>query len=401
MKKIILVDPHVSGHHLSYIRIYSRAFVDLDHEVTILCQEAGTVGTYLAELPDKYRSRIRVCKLSRRNISAFESAHAKKQGVVSNLWKSFFSWLDFRDITRAIKRNCLDRDALVFILWLDTYISRYLPAIAVDLTLPAKFAGLYFHPAHLKPAGEVGRYERDLLFFIPLFQSKKLAFVGGFDDLMMSKLANRYRGVIFRTLPDIAEKHEPDIGNNLIQEILAKARGRNIVALTGSLDHRKNILAFFEAARDCTDDDLFFVCVGNLHRERFPEGQLEVIQSLAAEHRERIFLHDGFISSDQVFDALFVISAVIFAVYRHFPASSNMIVKAALYGVPIIVSDEHLMGELVAEYRLGTVIREIDPHTILQAIRRVIRQGKGACGFKQFNEDYSFESLKRLLSELT
>lgn len=401
MKKVILVDPHISGHHLSYIQIYASAFAELGCEVAILNPETQVLRSYFSECHGKYGDKIQIYEFMRRNISSFEINNARKHGIANNLWKSYFSWLDFRDIGRAVNIYRLDKNALVFILWLDTYITRYLPAIAVDFVLPTKFAGLYFHPGHLKFENETNKVYRDLLFYLPLFRSKKLKFVGGFDERLMQRLGSCYGGVEFVTLPDVAEKHLPDLSSDLVRDVLAKARNRKIVSLVGSLDRRKNVLKFFEAARECTDDGLFFVCVGKLHADRFPVAELASIHKIAFECKDNIFFYDGFVASDRVFDALIAISAVIFAVYKDFPSSSNMIVKSALYEIPIIVSDEHLMGELVEEYKVGMSIHDVDPETILSAIHRIVNDEKDAeYGFERFNNTFSFEVLKKILSGL-
>jgi hypothetical protein len=395
------VDPHISGHHLSFIKIYAAAFAELGCEVAILGTETRVLASYLAGLIEEHGEKVRVYELSRRPISSFELRNAKRQGLMNNLWKSLFAWLDFRDIARAIRKHRLDRNALVFILWLDTYITRYLPAFAVDAVLPGRFAGLYFHPGHLKIDNETRKVYRDLLFYLPLFRSRKLKFVGGFDARLMRKLGSCYRGTEFVTLPDVAEKHAPDLDSDLVREILARARNRKIISLAGSLDRRKNVLEFFSAARESVTNDLFFVCVGKLHADRFPAEQLTAIHEIVAACPDKIFFHDGFVASDRVFDALFVISAAVFAVYRNFPASSNMIVKSALYETPIIVSDEHLMGELVNEYRLGVSIHDVAPKTILCAIQQIVYEAKDAeYGYRRFNESFSFETLKTSLGSL-
>jgi len=401
MKRVVLVDPYVSGHHLSYIRIYAVAFLEIGCEVAVMTTETALLRSRLCDLAVTYGDRIRVCELYRRSISKFESANALKHGRLNNLFKSFFSWLDFRDIARSIMRSRLKPTSLVFILWLDSYITRYLPACAVDAVMPTRFAGLYFHPAHLKMDAATGKFYRDLLFYLPLFRSRKLKFVAGFDERLINRLAECYRGVEFVTFPDIAEKHQPDLDNEMVREILARARKRKIVSLLGSLDRRKNVWEFFETARQCRDDDLFFVCVGKLHSERFSAEQLAAMREIEAKSPDRLYFHDGFIPSDRAFDALFYISDAVFAVYRDFPASSNMVVKSALFEKPIIVSDEHLMGELVREFQLGVTVGDERPQTLLGAIRQVVSQtAHGECDFERFNKTFSFENLKSALGRL-
>ena len=225
--------------------------------------------------------------------------------------------------------------------------------------------------------------------------------VGLFDEKILQKLKKIYRGIDFLLLPDVAEKHEPDMNCDLIRKILERALNRKIVALVGSLDRRKNLLNFFEAAKSCSDETLFFVCVGKFHEERFSRAEVERIRQIIKDPPDNLYFHDAFVRSDKAFDALFAISTVIFAVYNNFPSSSNMIVKSSLFRVPIIVSDEHLMGELVQEYGIGHCVNDAEPDKILAAIYAAINQRETyAAGFSKFNKRFSLTGLQEALRPL-
>ncbi len=78
-----------------------------------------------------------------------------------------------------------------------------------------------------------------------------------------------------------------------------------------------------------------------------------------------------------------------------------MIVKSSLFKVPIIVSDEHLMGELVQKYRLGLCVENAEPETILKAIDEVLnRGGDFEADFSSFNKHFSVAGLEESLSPL-
>jgi hypothetical protein len=223
--------------------------------------------------------------------------------------------------------------------------------------------------------------------------------VGVFDEYLKQRLNDQYKTLKFVGLPDVAEQHCPNMESSLIRHILEKAGNRIIVSLVGSLDRRKNVLSFLRTAESCRSDDLFFVCAGKLHVERFPVDELEEIEEIVRTSADKIFFHDDFIESDQVFDALFEISSIVFAVYTNFASSSNIIVKASQYGVPIIVSEGHLMGELVDQYNLGVCIKDFEPVVILEAIRKLISEDR-VFGFEQFNVDHSVEHLKKMLGQM-
>jgi len=126
---------------------------------------------------------------------------------------------------------------------------------------------------------------------------------------------------------------------------------------------------------------------------------LEEIQAITSLCKDRLFFYDDYIDSDVVFDSLVSISSILFAAYINFPSSSNMIYKAALHNIPIIVSGDHLMGEQVRDFELGAALDTVTPQAILAAIPSLLATNK-SYGFDRFLETYSHENLKTKLSQL-
>ena len=71
------------------------------------------------------------------------------------------------------------------------------------------------------------------------------------------------------------------------------------------------------------------------------------------------------------FNAVMAAGDVIYACYRSFPNSSNVMGKAAAFGKPVIVSGGYLMGERCEEYGLGAVLSEGNVDEIVEAIRHL------------------------------
>ena len=388
MKDIILVDPHTEGHHLSYIRIYATAFASLGCKVSVLSPDASGVRNYLSR-SSGVGDLVDVYDLPRRKISAFESRNIRRSGVLSEVIKSYFSFKEFLHIRSSIKRNGLNRASLIFILWLDSYLAKFLPGVLVDLVLPHDFAGLYFHPRIIRDH----KYG-NIPFFIPL-SSRKLRFVGLFDERATLRLRALYGRDIFATLPDVAEKNPADMTDKLVQRVLRNAGNRKIVSLVGSLEKRKNLLSFFRAAK-LSAGEVFFVCAGKFYQDLFTAEELEEVDAIVQGCSDRLFFSGNYIDSDGVFDALISISSVVFAAYVNFPSNSNMLFKASSHEVPLIVSRGQLMGELVDHYNLGVSIENCEPAVILEAIKTLLSQNS-VFGFKRFIVEHSFEQLTEKL----
>lgn len=401
MCDILLYDKFTSGHHLSYLRIYASAFSELGLSVKILTSDVTGVELSLSDHP-KFRSEtIDVKNIQVRNVTKIEKIFSSRVGIIRDIVNSFAAFLDFLEINRNIKKNGLDKNSVVFLMWFEPFVSKYLPATILNLFFSYNLAGLWFHPSDIKFINDDKLRHRDLLHHVPILNYRKLKFLGLFDRLIVCKLQELYDRDVFRFLPDIAEEHKPDLSSELITEILNQAGGRKIVSLLGSLDKRKNILSFFEVVSHCNCDDIFYVCAGQLHKNSFSSEELDFIYSVTESMRGKFYFHDQHIDSDVVFDSLFFISDLIVAVYRNFTSSSNMITKAAIYKKYIIVADEYLMCETVEKYGIGRCIVSDDPVALCEAILDVIKNHEKLDGrFLALVEEQSHEKLKEYLKPL-
>ena len=68
------------------------------------------------------------------------------------------------------------------------------------------------------------------------------------------------------------------------------------------------------------------------------------------EDNQNIFTHFQRLSSEVILNQVIVESDIIYTAYSDFPNSSNILTKAALLKRPVVVSEGHLMAELVRDY---------------------------------------------------
>ena len=73
---------------------------------------------------------------------------------------------------------------------------------------------------------------------------------------------------------------------------------------------------------------------------------------------ENLIIFNEWLNSEAVFDSLVQQSDYLFAYYRNFKKSSNVLTKGAFYKKPVIVSEKYLMGERVRKYKLGFSLSE-------------------------------------------
>lgn len=401
MKEIILVDPFTSGHHLSYLRIYTSIFLECGCRVVILCDDIQTVKSALGELLLQYKECLRVLNIFRRTLSNTELYNNKRKGKSRYLVETYSACRNFMEVTKAIKKNRLNKDSLVLLMWLDAFVSKHLPPVILRLIFPYKWAGLYFHPCKINKISGSSKRSRDLQHNIPILNSATLEFVGLFDELAVQKLCDRHNREVFKALPDVAERKVPNLDSKLLKEILQKARGRKIVSLLGSLDSRKNVAGFFELARSCDSEEVYYLCAGNLAKTAFSPDQVDFIYNVYEENKDKIYFYDKHIEDDSIFEALFSLSDVILAVYENFTASSNMISKSAAYRKYIVVSNEFLMSEVVKFYGIGLTVKYGDLEALRQAVQDIIANSGDMEGrFDEYLADHSLLKLKEQLVPL-
>ena len=98
------------------------------------------------------------------------------------------------------------------------------------------------------------------------------------------------------------------------------------------------------------------------------------------------------------FNAVIDTCDILFAAYHHFPSSSNLLAKAALFEKPVIASEGYCMGERVERYGLGVTVTEGDVAQTLAAIHQLYTQLENESRFTsaRFAEYRQVHSIERL-----
>ncbi|MDO9582620.1 MAG: hypothetical protein Q7J24_05860 [Desulfomicrobium sp.] len=204
---------------------------------------------------------------------------------------------------------------------------------------------------------------------------------------------------VFQFLPDITYSSLPEREPKLVAELRARAAGRAVVFLGGSLDSRKNLADFSRLARMADPTRWFFALVGRVYRDTLSDEDKRELEALAAHDAGNVLLHMDFLDDERDFNAMMHASDILFAVYKGFPYSSNMLSKAAHLRRPILVSDRYLMGELVRRYGIGLVVPEDDPTAALTALEELQARPVPEEAYASYCNDFSAQSLGDALEQ--
>jgi glycosyltransferase involved in cell wall biosynthesis len=395
MKTVALVDTnHGRGHHLTYMRVFSKSLLEMGHRVLVFYPKPNEVTNWINTQ----------CPGQAEHFFSFEMSEFKHQQIplfgkllyhspvlerfpqplsVLGRW-----WQAASMIQEAAEITGFSPD-LVFFNWLDNYLSYYLTHHLIDWIFPYPWSGLYFRP------GELRFRKQSLLPHYAIAQSPQCKALAILNEELVEEFQQRLKTPII-AFPDFTDNSIPDTNYDLVQQIQAKAGSRKIIGLMGSLSKRKGILTLLEVAERSTQENWFFVFVGFLSRsmfhqdyeQRFDEEYLRVKQ-ISESPPPNCFFHLEHIPTEAGFNALISTCNFLFAAYENFPYSSNILAKSAFFKKPIIVSEGYCMGDRVKKFRLGLSIPEGDVIKCIEALHTLCESSNSSHSLKFDFESYT------------
>jgi hypothetical protein len=290
---------------------------------------------------------------------------------------------------------------LVFFLKVDDFVKGLLTGRWIDRVFPYNWAGIYIHlrfPVRYKLTFFRKRFYQPFA----AFASKKCRRIG----ILQEDAADRLKGLTSKPidiLPDVSDE-SPPAASRLTEQVLQKANGRKIIGLIGGQDRRKGSFLMFDIARRCQHkSNWFFLFCGKMNyanSDREIESLKKIIGNPGA--WQNCFFHFKHLPDESCFNAVVGICDVIFAVYRNFPFSSNIMTKAALFEKPMVVSAGNLMARRVEKFDLGTSCDPDDLDACIHAIENVMDHPPAPDGYRNYHYQHSkdqFQSRFRALIE--
>jgi len=327
---------------------------------------------------------------------AFHALYRKIRGVKKTsgdpVDSSEINYLDPVDMANRINT------ALMTSTWRpDCMFNMYLDMYKTDLESWRQFAaicrlpwgGIRFVPSDAPP--------REGYYSLPSLRG--MCFLDEFacQDYSAS-ISNKH----FQYLPDVTNSELPEGSCALAEELMRRADGRKIVFLGGSIGGQKNIARWCELIALADPEHWFFAQVGEIHANTFSQEDSIAYERLIAVPPENTLLHTEYLSDEREFNAVIKAADVLFAVYRNFRISSNMLGKAAYFDKPILVSDRFLIGERVRYFGIGLAVPEDDAHAMLGALERLVSEPvqweKFSVYRAHFSEQATSDSLDNFLN---
>ena len=125
------------------------------------------------------------------------------------------------------------------------------------------------------------------------------------------------------------------------------------VGIIGNMSKYKGLLEFIRTAT-LSSAALTYLVAGNIPLWIYSESEQKIISLFLAQ--QNVTCIHGYINDGNEINRLLANCKVVWVAYNNFPHSSNILVKCAHFGVPVIANNYGLIGSAVCEYRLGVFL---------------------------------------------
>jgi glycosyltransferase involved in cell wall biosynthesis len=399
MKKIILMDTHIGGHHLMYLRFISKTLLEFGHQVMVFCPNPDQVANWIAAECPEHLHRLKA-------LPGQEPKPVRLPilGQVPQPFNVLARWHYAATIAQASTAILQGSPDLFLFNWLDSQLSAYVPHLLIDQIFPYPWAGLCFQPRlPFNPSWtkRMGRFN-----YHQVLSAQHCRGVGVLDEGIAAMLQPQIRSPVI-AFPDFTDESTPDSNFDVVQQLRQQAQGRKIVGLFGSLNKRKGLLTLLECALRSESESWFFAFVGQLSTYTMLSEEKARVQAIVSAAPSNCFFHFELIPDEPQFNALVEASDVLFAAYEKFPYSSNILTKAAIFNKSVIASEGFCMGERVKQFHMGVAIAEGSVHECIGALQALCNPPLSAFlepmprpNFAGYRHHYSIDRLRVALQEV-
>lgn len=275
----------------------------------------------------------------------------------------------------------------IFILYADALFH---PPVAHPATnsLSIPWGGICFAPSDFLDESIF----TDQIFQDPMFRGFCLL-----DEDAVARCMATMPDRIFQEIPDTADSSLPNTPPPLVEELRKRAGKRTIVLLAGSIDDRKNLANFCKLIQIADPKRWFFAIIGQLHWETLGESDRLHVQNFLANPPENLMIHLAFIDQECEMNACIATADILFAVYKNFLKSSNMLGKTAAFGKPLLVGTGGLMEKRVKQYSIGAAVAPDNPQDMLLGLERLLDVHPEGKNYQSFMSENNKEILTQNL----
>jgi hypothetical protein len=370
--KITVVDCATTGHRETYYKQFVRTLKEMGEDVSLLAPDGEEVD-----------ASVTFVRITTKALLPLPSGRplAKKMTVVRN---ALIRLRNLRTVCKSVRP--LKPDLLFFACLDDMLPTLFAPLM--NIILPYRWSGLLVQSS-LPPYRSFAPDVR------PALRNKRNMGIGVLNEYSIDSLRPFCKKEIV-LFPDFADLSEPDFSYPLYQRLQEKARDRKVVSIIGSLNRRKGTELFRQCIEKMSPQSYFFFMAGRSSLEKDEEEQFRHLE----ETRDNCLFSFEKIPDESSFNALVSGSHLIFAVYRHFTGSSNLLTKAAAFHKPIIVSKSFCMGKRVTTYRTGLAVPEDEADACITGIEKLCSADIDVANYDRYTVKFDKNALSACFKQI-
>jgi glycosyltransferase involved in cell wall biosynthesis len=373
LQRLLMFELSVGGHYPGYIqhlvRYWRAEQLPGELRVVVTPEFLRQHEDVVADAGDPAQTRIQFIAITAAEAVGLSSRRSGRTRAI----RAFQEW---RLLEKYVRSQSADH---CLIPYLDT---RQLP-LALGMTLPCPFSGIYFRPTFHYPAlikappsrPERWQHRREKLLLGRLLANPQLQTLFCLDPFVLEHLqpfSTRAEAVY---LPDPVQRYPLDVAvvAQLKQDLRIDPE-RRVCLLFGALDGRKGIHQLLEATALLSADRAERLClllVGPIASD----NQNDLLLRLAALRQRlpvQIICADQFVP-DAAIGPYFQLADVILAPYQRHVGMSAILVRAAVAQKPVLASDYGLMGEITRRYALGVSVDSTQPVALAAALDQLLQ----------------------------
>jgi len=381
------------GHHLPYLKILAKHFLEKDCMVTIWVIDQKNQKKLLIYL-DGFSSdflNIQVLEFS------FKFKFLLKIGRF--LFPKHQHSLGVWGLVKTNLSKTAHQNNLVFMTWLQHSCAQ-LPRILRPWLLPKNWMaidGFAIKKDSDLPQENFNRYLKSTQE-IQIYGASSCRAILLLNEDMPAILTKRFPGTNFIKFPDFIEPitvtHDPDI----CKEIQEEAKNRKIFLFSGRMIPKRNFIPFLKIVKNLDLEKWLPCAVGSLDKKDYTKEEWNFIQTAIANCPD-LFLKISR-PDDYELNALIRMADLFWLAYKNHPHSSNMLTRAANYRTAVVGTEDTLISSRVKKYELGLSINPYDAQKSAELINNFISAHISPSGQQKYATEQSIDTLDKVIEDL-
>lgn len=365
--RILILEPHATGHHASYLRWLVQAMHQKGWSVVIATTEEALVHPELSAITAKFDN---ILVHTMRESPELSGVAANSRQLIR---REFAYWRNFKRAVRDVRADGTPIDLIIV-----PYIDYCFYALAL---LGAPFLDIPWCGISMRLSVDITRKADRAALPWKWRMARRLLGTSGLRALFvinpsiaeipphwhMPKETAR-----LRYLPDPAQC-VPAPSRAESRAKLGIAKDKVAILVFGSIDERKGIDSLISAVATQADLAAYLVILAGKQSSTMRRGLLaSMYGNLLAQNR--LIIIDRFVD-DLELGMLLAASDVVWVGYRDHIYMSGVLVLAGKAGLPVVGTSEGEIGRLINRHEMGVLARIEQPVQVAIALRAMLNDG--------------------------